>query len=587
METLPLLLLDFYKTTHHEQYPTGMTKLVSYFTPRMTRLKGEDKLIMFGLQGFIKTYLINYFNKYFFERPLDEVIHEYQRVLNATLGKGAYDAQKIIDLHKLRYLPLTIKGIPEGTRVPIKVPMIEISNTNDKFSWLVNTIESLLSAELWHPMISANVGYRYRQIVNQYYNASVDDNVSRARALGDFSFRGQESLQSAVKSSSAFCLSFLNTATVPAIMYLEDNYNCDCTKEDVAFGSISTEHSVMCSNYSVDGDEISFVRRLLTETYKDHSFSMVSDSYDYWNMLDNILPRLKTEINEHNGTLLVRGDSGDPVDIICGIEIDEDKEYLTSVNDIRDYYYDSTLERMRDNDSSEEEAYCRINGKVYKVFITAEWLNERGAYTDSKYYFIDDLNISYEEYELTPADKGTVEVLFEHFGGSINSKGYKVLNPKIKAVYGDSITTERCIQIYRRLIKKGFACNNVVLGVGSFSMQCLEEDGTLKPFTRDTYSIAVKSTYGEVNGKPIMILKQPKTDTGNFKTSQKGMVHVYRDENGEITCKDGYYNGMVNTSDVKPSDINLLETVFEDGKMVKEQSLKEIRNRLHAENGGF
>lgn len=587
MKTLPLLLLDFYKTTHHEQYPKGMTKLVSYFTPRMSRLKGEDKLIMFGLQGFIKTYLINYFNKNFFERPLDEVVNEYQRVLNATLGKGAYDSQKIIDLHKLGYLPLSIKAIPEGTRVPIKVPMIEISNTHEDFAWLVNTIESLMSAELWHPMVSANVGYRYRQIVNEYYGVSVEDNVSRARALGDFSFRGQESLQSAVKSSSAFCLSFLNTATVPAIMYLEDNYNCDCTKEDVAFGSISTEHSVMCSNYSVDGDEISFVRRLLTEIYPNHSFSMVSDSYDYWNLLDNILPQLKTEINKHNGTLLVRGDSGDPVDIICGIEIDEDNEYLTSVDDIFSYYYEFMFQEMRDNHLSKEEAYCRIDGKVYKVIIRAEWSNERGAYTDKKYDFIHDFNVSYEEYELTPADKGTVELLYEHFGGSINSKGFKVLNPKIKAVYGDSITPQRCQQIFTRLINKGFACNNVVLGVGSFSMQCLEENGSFKPFTRDSFGIAVKSTYGEVNGKPIMILKQPKTDTGNFKTSQKGMVHVYRDENGEITYKDGYYNGMVETSNLKLSDMNMLETVFENGKMVKEQSLSEIRNRLHSDNGGF
>lgn len=583
MNALPLLLLDFYKTTHHEQYPKGMTKLVSYLTPRMSRLKSEDKLIMFGLQGFIKTYLINYFNKNFFERPLEEVINEYERVLNATLGKGAFNTQKIIDLHNLGYLPLSIKAVPEGTRVPIKVPMIEISNTHKDYAWLVNTIESLMSAEMWHPMVSANVGYRYRQIVNKYYGISVDDNVPRAKALGDFSFRGQESLQSAVKSSSAFCLSFLNTATVPAIMYLEDNYNCDCTTEDVAYGSISTEHSVMCSNYAVDGDEISFVRRLLTEIYPNHSFSMVSDSYDYWNLLDNILPRLKKEINEHNGTLLVRGDSGDPVEIICGIEIDEDEE-LQNEYDILEYYRELSFDS---NIQETEIHYCKINDKYYKVKIEPEWSSERGGHTDKNYYFVDNYNIYYNEYELTPADKGTVELLFEHFGGTINSKGYKVLNPKIKAVYGDSITTERCNEIYRRLIKKGFACNNVSLGVGSFSMQCLEENGELKPFTRDTYSIAVKSTYGEVNGEPIMILKQPKTDTGNFKTSQKGMIHVYRDENGEITYKDGYYKGMIDTCDVKLSDMNMLETVFENGKLIKEQTLSEIRNRLHLENGGF
>lgn len=499
MNTSPLLLLDFYKTTHHDQYPKGLTKLTSYFTPRMSRMDNEDKLVMFGLQGFIKTYLIDYFNEYFFNKPLNKVITEYERVLNATLGKGAYNSQKIIDLHDLGYLPLEIKAVAEGTRVPIRVPMVEVTNTHDDFAWLVNTIESLMSAELWHPMVSANVGFRYRQIVNKYFDISVEDNIPRTRALGDFSFRGQESLQSAVKSSSAFLLSFLNTATVPAILYLEDNYNCDCTKEDVGFGSVSTEHSVMCSNYSIDGDEKSFVKRLLTEVYPNHSFSMVSDSYDYWNLIDNILPELKQEILNHNGMLLIRGDSGDPVEI--------------------------------------------VTKTVYK--------------------------------------------LWDIFGGTINSKGFRVLNPKVKAIYGDSITTERCETIYNVLIDNGFACNNVALGVGSFSMQCAEEDGELKPFTRDTYGIAVKATYGEINDKPIMIYKNPKTDTGNFKTSQKGMCHVYRDEDENITYQDGYFKGMITTDDIKLSDFNMLETVFVDGILVKEQTLKEIRDRLHSETGGF
>ena len=198
----PLLLLDYYKTTHHDQYPAGLKYLTSYFTPRMSRINGQDSLVMFGLQAFIETYLQDYFHKHFFLRDHDEVVQEYRRVLDATLGKGTYDLNKISELHKLGYLPLEIKAVPEGTRVPVHVPMIEISNTHPKFAWLVNTIESLLSAELWHPMVSAQVGVMYRNIVNHYYDLSVDDDVPRARALGDFSFRGQECLQSAVASSA-------------------------------------------------------------------------------------------------------------------------------------------------------------------------------------------------------------------------------------------------------------------------------------------------------------------------------------------------------------------------------------------------
>lgn len=488
MKTPPLLLCDFYKTVHSEQYPKGLTKLVSYFTPRMSRLDHQDKLVMFGLQAFIKQYLIEYFNDNFFSKTREEVLYEYNRILLYTLGKDVYKDTKVGDLYDLGYLPLEIKAIAEGTMVPMKVPMIEISNTHPNFAWLVNSIETIMSCSLWHPMISANVGYHYRQIVNHYYDISVEDNVSRARALGDFSMRGQESLESAIRSSAGFCLSFLNTATVPTIPFLEHYYNCDCTKEPVAFGAISTEHSIMCSNTAVDGDESTMLRRLLNEVYPNNSFSVVSDSYDYWNFVDNILAECKEDILHHNGALLIRGDSGDPAQIV----------------------------------------------------------------------------------------PETVFRLWNIFGGTINSKGYKVLDPHVKAIYGDSITQQRAKQIFEILIKNGFACNNVSLGVGSFSMQCIEQDGAIKPFTRDSFGIAVKATYGEIGEQPLMIFKNPKTDTGNFKKSQRGLCRVHHDENGTIIYTDNY-----DKTTMMPSEENLLECVFHNGKMVKEYSLFDIRKRLH------
>lgn len=484
----PLLLCDFYKTVHSEQYPQGITKLVSYLTPRMTRLDQEEHLVMFGLQAFIKQYLIEYFQEHFFNKTKEEVLGEYNRILTYTLGKGSYDDTKVANLYELGYLPLEIKAIAEGTRVPVKVPMLEISNTHPDFAWVVNSVETIMSCSLWHPMISANVGYRYRMIVNRYYEISVDNSIPRARALGDFSMRGQESLESATRSSAAFCLSFLNTATVPTIPFLEHYYNCDCTKEPVAFGAISTEHSVMCSNAAVDGDEITMLRRLLTEIYPNQSFSMVSDSYDYWNLVEHILVECKEDIINHNGTLLIRGDSGDPVQIV----------------------------------------------------------------TD------------------------TVFRLWDIFGGTVNEKGYKVLDSHVKALYGDSITPQRAEEIYQILIEHGFACNNVSLGVGSFSMQCLEQDGVFMPFTRDTFGMAVKATYGEIEGKPLMIFKNPKTDTGNFKKSQRGLCRVYKNSKDEIVYQDGY-----DKNTYPHNQENLLECVYRDGKMIKEYCLADIRNRLH------
>lgn len=433
--------------------------------------------------------MIDYFNERFFERPIDEVISEYERIMDASLGKGVYGLQKIKDLHALGYLPIEIWALPEGTKVPMHVPMFCITNTHDDFAWLPQALESLISAEAWHPMLAATVGATYRDIVNKFYDETCDDSVSRNKALGSFDFRGEECTDSAIKAAAGWCLSFVNTATVPVIPYLEKLYNCDCTKESVAFGSPSTEHAVMCSNYAVDGDEITLLKRLLTEIYPDTSFSAVLDSYDYWNVIDNVLPQIKPEIMTHNGCMLMRGDSGDCIEVVTK----------------------------------------------------------------------------------------TVFKLWDEFGGTINSKGYKVLDPHVKAIYGDSITIQRCERIYEILKDNGFAASNVALGVGSFSFQCVEEDGILKPFTRDTFSSCIKATYCEIDHKPYPIFKNPKE--GGFKKSQKGCCLVYKNDNGELYYKDEY-----TWEEASCNSKQELKAIFRNSELLIDDSLANIRNRLHNNN---
>ena len=573
----PLLLIDFYKSTHHEQYPQGLTKMVSYYTPRMSRLDDVDTVTLFGLQAFIKEYLIDGFNAGFFSRPEEEVVAEYERVLDYTLGKGAYESQKIRDLHQLGFLPLRISAVPEGKRTKVGVPQIEITNTHPNFVWLVNTIETMLSCTMWHTQVSAEVGYRYRQIVDTWVAKTCDDNANPRKMLGDFSMRGQHSVESAIKSSAAWTLSFDNTATVPAIMWLEDNYNCDVTKDTVAYGAISTEHSVMCSNYAVDGDEITHIKRLLTETYPNHSFSMVSDSYDYWRLVTELLPQCKEEVLAHNGTLSIRGDSGDPIEVIAGKEI----HYIDdSENEFEKYPHSYLDEWARDRELEYDTTeYFKYKDNYYKVDFNIEWGKERGGYTDNNYYFVDGYNTKIEMIAPNAELLGTVWALDQIFGHTINSKGYKVLNPKVKAIYGDSITPQRCEEIYRRLEAQGYAVNNVALGVGSFSMMCLEtidDNGTrYNPYTRDTFGIAVKATYAEgKNGNPINIFKQPKALA--WKKSQKGCCIValngmsYVDENT-------YFETILG------SDNNLLKPVFANGLLLKEYTLDEVRKNLYPE----
>lgn len=485
--TNPLLLTDFYKTIHHMCYAEGLTKLVSYWTPRMSRKENIDKVVMFGLQPFIKKYLIEYFNENFFKKDKEEIISEYKRIISITMGDIAADTSHIEELHDLGYLPIEIKAVAEGERVNIKTPMIEITNTDDRFPWLVNYLETLMSCHIWQPMTSASIAYRYREIIDKYFELTVENGEPK-KACGDFSMRGFSSLESAEASAAGHLLSFTGTATIPAIVYLEKYYNCNIEKEEVAFGTPSTEHSVMCS---YGRDEYSAYKRLINEVFPSGVLSIVSDTYDYWNLITTILPTLKEDILNREGKVVIRGDSGDPVKIICG---------------------DDTADKN------------------------------------------------------SPEYKGTVELLWDIFGGTINSKGYKVLDSHIGTIYGDSITVERCEEICKRLMAKGFAVNNCVFGIGSYTYQYN---------TRDTFGFALKATHAVINGEEKFIFKDPKTDTGNFKKSQKGMCYVYR--NGE----DILYKDQLTIEEQSKCKDNLLTTVFKDGTLIKNYKLDEIRKRLH------
>lgn len=484
----PMLLTDFYKTIHHMCYAEGMTKLVSYWTPRMSRKENMDKVVMFGLQSFVKKYLIEYFNNNFFYESKDKIVNEYKRVISRTMGDMAADTTHIEKLHDLGYLPIKIKAVPEGTRVNIKTPMIEITNTHGDFSWLVNYLETFMSCNIWQPMTSATIAYRYREIVEKYFDLTVV-NGDVTKACGDFSMRGFSSIESAQVSSAGHLLSFTGTATIPSILYLEEYYNCNIENEVVGLGTPSTEHSVMCS-YGTD--ELKAYRRLINEVFPTGILSIVSDTYDYWNLITNIIPILKEDILNRNGKIIIRGDSGDPIKIICG-----------------------------DNDAPKD----------------------------------------------SPEYKGTVELLYDIFGGEVNEKGYKVLNSHIGTIYGDSITLERCEEICKQLARKGFSVSNCTFGIGSYTYQYN---------TRDTFGFALKATHAVINEKEKFIFKDPKTDTGNFKKSQKGMCYVYRD--GE----DILYKDELTIKEQEQYKDNLLEVIFENSKLVKEYSLKDIRNRLHS-----
>ncbi len=478
-----ILMSDYYKQSHAAMYPEGTTKIVSYMTPRKTRIE-QDKMVVMGVSGFCKEILTEMAHETFFNRNKEEVLNEVETLLNETLSPDYDFITKIGDLHDLGYLPIQVECLPEGTLCPMGVPFIRVTNTHKDFAWVVEFIESVMSSYVWYPSLIATIAREYKKVVVEAFDETSDGNPNFA--ISEFGFRGSENPQSGIMASVGFLTSFHKTATVPANLYINQYYN----GKNCGGGMISTEHSVMCSNIFANIEKFNcskltaerlFLLKLLGTVYPTGNISVVMDSFDYYGMVKSLHEgTLGNLIRRREGTLFVRGDSGNPLNIVVD----------------------------------------------------------------------------------------TVEILAQNFGYMYNSKGYKILPDYIRVIYGDSITIELARDIYAELENRGYAADNVALGAGSFSMQCKTEDGNFKPFTRDTFGIAMKATYIEVNGKGLPIQKDPKTDEDNFKKSHRGLVNV-------INTKAGYVAYECDTVE----DDTAFSMVFIDGTNF-EEDIKNIRRRI-------
>lgn len=487
---IPSLICDFYKISHYNQYPKDTEFLYSTLVPRSNKyLPAVDRVVSINITGFLKKYFVNYFNKFFFERSEDEVVKEYSDFIKRTLGIDD-TGDHIRKLHKLAYLPIRVKAIPEGRSSAIGVPNLTIENTRKEFAWLTNYLETLLSCSLWQPITSASIARQYRLLGEKYAAKTCDNNFHVSFQFHDFSVRGMSSLESAQTSGLGHLIYFDGTDNIPAITYADKYYSGKSAKDWNPTSIPATEHSVMCANIAkqqAEGkgrDETETYRKLITEIYPSGFVSIVSDTYDFWHNVGVVIPSLKDEIMTRNGRVVIRPDSGDPVQIICGIP-------------------DSSVS-------------------------TAE-------------------------------EKGLIQVLWETFGGTINEKGYKVLDPHIGAIYGDSITLERAEQIFAGLEAKGFASSNVVLGIGSYTYQY---------HTRDSLGFAVNATSVIQNGVEYPIQKDPKTDPD--KKSFCGRVKVVNDK-----CIDN----MSSKGDYSDDE---LEVVFENG-IVSHVDIGTVRKRALSE----
>lgn len=541
---IPFNLADFYKTGHPSMYPAATTKLVANFTPRSAKYAPvleqffDNKVVWFGLQGFIKEFFLGVFQREFFEAPKAVAVRKYKRRMDTALGQDAVPVDRLEALHDLGYLPLELRALPEGVRVNIKVPPVLFVNTHPAFPWVSTYFETLFSTEIWKPSTVATIAFEFRKLLSYFAGLTGAPEEFVDWQGHDFSMRGMSGVHDAMRCGVGHLLSFTGTDTIPAIDYAEDYYGADADKELVGGSIPASEHSVMTlrilatlkrlqrdpANNGLDEKalrrlaELEIIREFVTQDYPAGMVSLVSDSFDYWNVITVIAKELKAEILARKPNALgqsrvvFRPDSGDPVRILAG-------------------YRDSEL--MRGSDGVFQE----IDGK-YIVAATGLHITEAER-------------------------KGSVECLWDIYGGALTNKGYKMLNDKVGLIYGDSISLKRAWDILSRLAEKGFASSNVVFGIGSYTYNML---------SRDTFGWAMKAIYAEVDDEQVDIYKDPATDDGT-KKSARGLLRVE---------KEGKDYVLYEQQTLEQFARGELTPVFRDGKLLVTTTLAEIRERLKA-----
>jgi nicotinamide phosphoribosyltransferase len=319
----PLLLTDGYKTSHNKQYPEGTTLVYSNFTPRSNKYapKGCNEVVVFGTQ-MVMMQLHEMFQKDFFSKPKDEVCSEMKQELSMYLGAD-YDVSHFEALHDLGYLPINVKSLTEGSKAPIKVPVLTIYNTHPDFYWVTNYLETILSNLLWKPMTSATIAHQYRKVLTEWMLKTDKSNHQFIDWQGhDFSMRGMDSVEAVISSGLGHLTSFWGTDSLPTIYGARKYYGA----EGFFCASVpATEHSVMCAGGKED--EVETFRRLLN-TYPSGILSVVSDTWDLWKVCTEHIVTLKEEILARDGKLVIRPDSGDPVHILCGYSGVHGDEYV-------------------------------------------------------------------------------------------------------------------------------------------------------------------------------------------------------------------------------------------------------------------
>lgn len=296
-----ILSTDSYKHSHFEQYPPDAQFISSYIEARKQSDSGQFS-VFFGLQAFLMEYLSDPFT----EEDLVDA-----RVLCAQHGLPFNEEgwQYILDEHD-GFLPIEIQALPEGSFVPRGTPLIQVKNTDPKVPWITSFVETALLRAIWYPTSVATTSFVTKAIIYDGLRRSSDDPDGQIPfKLHDFGARGVSSGESAMLGGMAHLVNFKGTDTLEAIQGVMHYYHA---VEMPGFSLPASEHSTMTSwSQKREGEAYGN----MIDKFGHGLFSIVSDSYDLFNAVENIFgDELKDKILNIDGTLVVRPDSGNPVE---------------------------------------------------------------------------------------------------------------------------------------------------------------------------------------------------------------------------------------------------------------------------------
>lgn len=536
----PILANDSYKLSHKGQLPDGTTRIYSHLTPRFVKyLKAkfptmDEKVIVYGLQAVVDI-VTKRWDEHFFKRPWEEVCKEALEVLTPFLGYTADDLSHFKDLHELGYLPLEFKGLPEGSHVEINLPVLTVSNTHDDFPWLTNFVEPSILQHIFKPMTVATLGLELAKLRDFWWDKTVSDQSLKGFALHDFSYRGQAGHESGALTISGYLLYTQGTDTMAAIKLARDVYKAG---DDIAGSIPAFEHSTATLN-------IQLYRKVL-ETSSHEQVGVKEETYRLgMQACRKVRDILMTQNASHLEIQLAVGETFSLVRTLLEVYPTGLVAYVSDsynlgrvVTIIVEAIKDIILNRdgklvLRPDSGYPADILCGLNSgtEVVEESLVGTW-----------------------------QDKGVVECLWNIFGGTVNDKGYKQLDPHIGVVYGDGMNFQSICNIYERLASKGFSASNVVLSGGAFM---------LSHISRDELGFAVKASYVEVNGQGIPVYKAPATDPS--KASKAGLFKVEKTDSGYVL-----HDNVTKEQELEGE----LRTFWKDGVFTSLTTFNEIKSRL-------